>query len=62
MKSRYEDGKVPKVTLVYNSRVELDRNFASDDLGEEARRIARGGAAVLHVVNSLAFEGSEAVI
>jgi len=53
---------VPKITLVYNSGVELDRNFASDDLGEEARRIASGGAAVLHVVSALSFEGSEAVI
>lgn len=48
------------ITLVYNSRVELDRNFASDDLGEETRRISREGAAVLHVVSSL--EGSEVVI
>ena len=53
---------MPKITLVYNSGVELDRNFASDDLGEEARRIASGGAAVLHVVSALSFEGSEAVI
>ena len=42
-----------KITLVYKSRVELDRHFASDDLSEETGGITRRGVAVLHVVFSL---------
>jgi hypothetical protein len=48
------------ITLVYNSRVELDRHFASDDLSEEAGGIASRGVAVLHDVFSL--KESEMVI
>ena len=48
------------ITLVDNSGVELDRHFASDDLGEKARGIASRGVAVLHDVFSL--KKSETVI